>query len=496
MTGNKKYGIDTDDADRETRDAMDEFVKTEQTRDWSYEELQRKYNHLKEVVSRNFPTLWFALEFALSVKSIMNVKGINLPFIGIFLGPPSSMKTFVVELFRKYDKFTLYTDEFSPRALVSHNSGLKEKDLRKIDLLPRIRNKLFLTPELSPMFSAKDDDLLSIIGRLTRVSDGSGYANDSGAQGHRGYAGEMMFSWLGAAVNIPYKVHKLMSFLGPKLYFFRLPWVEVSEEEYFRTRNDDFHSKKQEIEVALLEYLYYFEMNPAIILEEESESDRIVWNGHSDDSEEDYEDNRLPKVKTCQEFDDNKAHKIIIKLCVMLAHLRAFVPTFQTYGTQGADYGYALPTIEDPSRAITQMRNLARGHAVSQGRLSITLDDISIVMHTVFSSTTLERVKLLELLIEKDGIITTGVVCENLGVSRPTARRTMTELKASGLVDYTTPPEEEESYNVEMGIVLKQEFEWFLSPEFKEVNAKLLKEKYPPHTYVKIESVGTNEDNV
>jgi DNA-binding transcriptional ArsR family regulator len=493
----RKHGIDTDEYDRETSDAMDEFVKSELDKDWSYEELQRKYNRLKEVVLKNFPTLWFTLEFALSVKTIMNVKGINLPFIGILLGPPSSMKTFVVELFRKYDKFTLYTDEFSPRALVSHNSGLKEKDLRKIDLLPRIRNKLFLTPELSPMFSAKDDDLLSIIGRLTRVSDGSGYANDSGAQGHRGYAGEMMFCWLGAAVNIPYKVHKLMSFLGPKLYFSRLPWVEVSEEEYFRTRNDDFHSKKQEIETALLEYLYYFEMNPAIILEEETESERVIWNGHSDDStEEDYENNRLPKIKTCPEFDDDKTHKIIIKLCTMLAHLRAFVPTFQTYGTQGADYAYALPTIEDPSRAIQQMRNLAKGHALSQGRLSITLDDIPIVMHTVFSSTTLERVKLLGLLIKENGTLTTGIVCENLGVSRPTARRTMTELKASGLVDYTTSPEEEERNDIEMGIVLKQEFNWFLSAEFKEVNAKLLKEKYPPPTYVKKENVGTNEDNV
>jgi hypothetical protein len=372
----------------------------------------------------------------------MNIKGLNLPFIGILLGPPSSMKTFIVELFRKYDKYTLYTDEFSPRSLVSHNSGLKEKDLRKIDLLPRIRNKLFLTPELSPMFSIKDDDLLSIIGRLTRVSDGSGYTNDSGAQGHRGYTGEMMFIWLGAAVNIPYKVHKLLSALGPKLYFFRLPWVLTSEDEYFSSRNDDFHKKKQEIEIALLEYLYYFEMNPAIILEEESEYDRVIWNGHGDDSE-DSEDKRLPKVSMYPELDNNKAHKIIIKVCIMLSHLRAFVPTFQTYGTQGTEYAYTLPLIEDPSRAMTQMRNLARGHALSQGRTSITLDDIPIVMHTAFSSATLERVKLFELLIKNNGAVTTSDICEDSGTSRPTARRTMTELKASGLVRYTVSPEEE-----------------------------------------------------
>lgn len=123
----KKYGIDTDEFDKETHDAIDEFVKAEQARDWSYEELQQKYENLKAVTLKNFPNIWFGLEFALSIKSIMNIKGINLPFIGILLGAPSSMKTFIVELFRKYDKYTLYTDEFSPRALVSHNSGLKER---------------------------------------------------------------------------------------------------------------------------------------------------------------------------------------------------------------------------------------------------------------------------------------------------------------------------------------------------------------------------------
>ena len=149
------------------------------------------------------------------------------------------------------------------------------------------------------------------------------------------------------------------------------------------------------------------------------------------------------------------------------------------------------PIIEDPSRAMTQMRNLARGHALSQGRLSITLNDIPIVMHTAFSSATSERVKLFELLIKKSGTITTSDICEDSGTSRPTARRTMTELKASGLVDYTVSPEEEEQHNIETGIVLKSDFKWFLSPEFKDLNNKLMKEKYPPHTHDKSESGNT-----
>jgi hypothetical protein len=154
------------------------------------------------------------LEFALSVKTVLNIKGNTLPFIGILLGPASSMKTLIIELFREYE-LTLYADSFSPKSIVSHNSGVSEEELRKIDLLPKMRNRLFLTPELSPLFAARDDDLLLVLSILTRIADGNGYESFSGAKGHRGYSGEMMFTWLGAAVDIPYKVHKLFGNLGP-----------------------------------------------------------------------------------------------------------------------------------------------------------------------------------------------------------------------------------------------------------------------------------------
>ena len=72
-------------------------------------------------------------------------------------------------------------------------------------MLPKIKNKFFLTPELAPTFAAREDDLLQTLGVLTRVADGHGYESDSGAQGHRGYNEDIMFSWLGAAVDIPYK---------------------------------------------------------------------------------------------------------------------------------------------------------------------------------------------------------------------------------------------------------------------------------------------------
>ena len=136
------FGIDTDEFDKEVREGAEEFVKQEIAKAWRYEELRNKDQNLKAVTLKNLPNLWPGIEFALSVKSILNIKGLTLPFIGIILGPPSSMKTVAVDLFKGY-KHVFYTDNFSPRSLVSHNSGKTEKELRRIDLLPKLRNKLF-----------------------------------------------------------------------------------------------------------------------------------------------------------------------------------------------------------------------------------------------------------------------------------------------------------------------------------------------------------------
>ena len=114
---------------------------------WTLEEwnetLIEKYQNLYKIVDESIPELWLALEFALSIKTIMNIKNCSLPFSGIILGAPSSLKTVIVELF-KYWKNSYYTDNFSAKSLVSHYAGVEEKKLKEIDMLPKIKDKLFL----------------------------------------------------------------------------------------------------------------------------------------------------------------------------------------------------------------------------------------------------------------------------------------------------------------------------------------------------------------
>lgn len=409
--------------------------------EWQVGVLER-HQRLKTAAKANLPNLWPGLEFVLSAKSILNIKGCTLPFAGILLGPPSCLKTVNIELFRKWPQ-TYYTDNFSARSFVSHSTAVSREQLQEIDMLPRIRNKLFLTPELAPTFAAKDEELIQVLGIMTRILDGHGYESDTGAHGHRGYNERMMFVWLGAAVDIPRKVHKHLATLGPKLYFLRLSAFNKSEDDYFKQLGDDFEAKIKEIHTALFEYLKYFESCPRAVIE-----------------------NEVPKILWDDTKDEESAVRQIIKLGQLLAHLRGVVSTWETQGTQGSDYSYCMPTIEEPGRAITQLRNLARGHALIKGRNSITSDDIPIVIKVVLSTASIERATIFDILISHKGTLTTSVITRSLNVTAHTAHRTMTELSALGLVDSTaltnTP-------NSEKKITLKADFSWFLSEEFQKL---------------------------
>lgn len=213
--------------------------------------LNEKYDNLMKVIQENLPQLKLQIELQLSVKSILNIKDCTLPLAVIVLGAPSSLKTQGIELFRKW-LYTYYTDYFSARSFVSHNTSVTREQLKEIDLLPKIKDKMFLTPELAPTFGSKDDDLFQLLGIITRIVDGHGYFSNSGAHGGRGYSGPMMFVWIGAAVEITKRVHKYLSTLGPKLYFLRLPKEIYAnpENEYLKQLKGVSFNKKVNVSMT------------------------------------------------------------------------------------------------------------------------------------------------------------------------------------------------------------------------------------------------------
>lgn len=437
--------------------------------------LQTKYQHLKTTADEQLPGVWLPLEFAISIKCILNIKGITIPFIGIVLGPPSSFKSVAVDM-PKHARDTFSTDNFSPKAFVSHNSNMSEDELRENDLLPKMKDKLFLVSELAPLFTTKEDELANVLGIIMRIADGNGYWSDTGARGHRGYDGPLMFVWLGAAVDIPYKVHKMLSALGPKLYFLRLPMSVEDENSLLHSmQQEDFPIRIRKVKEALFDYLEYLESCPKMSTDPESGIPKLEWNSVD------------PKQEQAQRY--------IIYLAELLAYLRGTVSTWETEGTQGLEYAYASRNVEHPRRAITQLHNLAKGHALSQGRDHITVDDdLPLIVKVVLSgAASIERVKVLDKLLggARGQMYSASDVADAIGTSIKTAKRTMAEFKALGLVELTELGSVGEPL---IQIRLKDDLEWFFDPVFKK-----LKGDYMPGNFKEFlidkKKKGKNKDN-
>ena len=131
-------------------------------------------------------------------------------------------------------------------------------------------------------------------------------------------------------------------------------------------------------------------------------------------------------------------------------------------GSQGSDYTYTISQREVPRRAVTALSNLARAHALLNGRNYITLEDVPIVVKTAMDSAQIERVSMFNLLIAHSGKLTTTQILQSLNVARKTVLRTMTELKAISLVEIEDFHEPGQN-NISKRMVLNPRLEWMLS---------------------------------
>src|SRR5262249_11860117 len=122
-------------------------------------------------------------------------------------------------------------DDFTPAAFVSHAANRTTKALEKIDLLPRIKDKVMLTKELAPLFRNDEKEQRANFARLTSVLDGNGYTTNSGTHGQRGYEGRFVFHWIGATTPIPDHTHRVMAQLGNRILFYETTGKEPTEEE-------------------------------------------------------------------------------------------------------------------------------------------------------------------------------------------------------------------------------------------------------------------------
>jgi len=360
---------------------------------------------LKEVIAQYFPDSWFEFKACLSTYCTLSLKNLNGCPTLILVGMPSSEKT-TDESFLYGHNLSYVSDEFSPRSFVSHSVSVKKEELENIDLLPKLKNKCLITPELAPLFEAPREKLIENISILTRILDGEGYNKDTGAQGHRGYSGDYKFAWLGATTPLRNNFWSVAGKIGNRLFFLNMSEKNRGSEEYLKIFTDDqqYEEKVKICRGAVNSFLKnFFKKYPVRSLSWDNKQDVFIL-------------------------------KSIINYAELLSKLRGSLVAWKSKEERG-EYEHTFPIIEEPPRAINALINFARGHALINGRDYLHSEDLELVKRICMSSMPYDRHKILQLLLRHEGRLTTQVIENELHCSQDTALRTMKIFQVLGVVD-------------------------------------------------------------
>ena len=393
----------------------------------------------RSIIKSNFPELLFPAEIGLSIISQLLIQDITNPFALVLVDVPSSGKTITINFFSEIDGLTYATDKFTPASFISNATNVKKHELPKIDLLPRLRYKMFLIRDLSVIFSKPEESLNECLGILTRVLDGEGLNTDSGAHGQRYYVGEYLFMILAGSTPVPPRVWKMMGNLGSRLFFLNMGAKEKSETELANQVTTLAYKEKEKIcrltTKNFINTLWY------------KSQKGIDWD----------------KTRDKQEY------KVIVARCArLLARLRGVINVWKDRTRESEAYDYTNPVIEMPDRINQLFYNICRGHAVIHGRTQINKEDLKLIVELAIDSSPTTRAKLFRKLLENNGVMKTSDVESALKCSKPTALKEMEALKILD-VCYITENSYGEVGEPEKEIHLTEDFKWFLSEECKTI---------------------------
>jgi len=384
----------------------------------------------REVVERNFPGLWFVVEAILSVIATLFIEDIINPASLFLIGAASSSKGTVLDMLRGLIRI-YWSDEFTPSAFVSETANKTEDELKKIDLLPRIKDKALVVPELAPIFGARSDVLKKTISVLTRVLDGEGYTRDAATAGNRGYLGPHRFVFLGASTPFEDHVWRILGKLGNRLCILVMP----------ETDDDDFPKDFSRV------------LREEKSVKEKLEEARVVVCDVLD---------QLESLKVV-DWDREKDPQEVVEKISLLAELSGGLRgNIQRVRCDNGQYERGFKQIESPKRFTILLYNIARGRALVNGRMNIDDSDLELVREIALSSCPYGRYRLMKFLISNGGEVETIAVEELLGCSKAYALDLMRDLEELGVVNVfeRTPPQ---GGRIKM-IQLKPEYKAVLLP--------------------------------
>jgi hypothetical protein len=386
-----------------------------------------------ETVGECFPTIVEETKIALSVTATLLLEDPKNPVAVNFEGPPSSLKTTIADFFDGADDKVYRSDKFTPRSFVSHSAAVSREKLEQVDLLPRIRHKLFVVPELAPLFGLRNEDLLENFTILTRVFDGAGLLTDSGVHGRRGHSGDYYFAWLGCTTPIPHRVWATMGKLGSRLLFVEMPDDDPSESALVHEIAGGA-SYKDRVEACRRAVLAFLDE----LWESTGGVRGVSWDRNAD---------------------PQPIMVAIAAYAKLLCRLRGTLSIWREGSGDNETYNFTTPIIEKPHRALSLLYALARGHALVHGRRQLNRDDLAIVDRVALESAPNDRRAVMRLLIAKLGVVTTRDVQTALTCSAPTARAILEALSLLKIGRFRNPGPPEPA-----SLTLADSLRWVLEP--------------------------------
>jgi hypothetical protein len=370
---------------------------------------------VRRVVGENFPQILEETIACLSVAATLLLEDQQNPVAVNLEGPPSSAKTTLLDFLDTAGADKVYkSDKFTPKSFVSHSASVSREKLEQVDLLPRIRHRVLLVPELAPLFGLRNEDLLENFSILTRVLDGQGLTTDSGVHGQRGHTGDYLFAWIGCTTPIEHRVWKTMGKLGSRFLFFEMPNGEHSDAELVHdvAGGESYRARVDACRDAVACFLENLWMDTGGVR-------GVKWDRSRD-----------PKPVMLR----------IAAYAKVLARLRGTISVWREGSGDDETYNFTSPVIEAPHRAVSLLDALARGHALVHGRFQLAEEDLPLVARAALESTPNDRRAVMRLLLRSDeGIVATGDVEKALRCSAPTARAILETLDKLGIGQFANP---------------------------------------------------------
>ena len=381
-------------ATEETMLQSDSNAQATESKDW------------KVVVGEHFPGLVPSVAACVATACSLILSDLsNCPAL-VLVGQPSSSKTTILEFINPSCSYR--SDNVTPRAFVTHAANIKKAELEKIDLLPRLKHKLWLVKDLAPIFSKRLDELTETVGVVTRILDGRGYQSDTGAQGQRGHTGDYRFGILAATTLLDPRIWKVMSRLGPRLLFLHVDAGQQSEEDQLEMIMGKI-SYSEKVEACRQAVTAHLEA----VCNQHGGFGGMTWNNEA--------------------VDDLEMKRTIVQLANLGVKLRSQpARERQERDNEGVEF---IPQLrEGPARYLSLLYTLARGHAISDGRTMLAPADVAMVVRVALSSAPEELRLLLQAVLDSREPISTQQAARAIGCSLPTAANAVATLGAQGIL--------------------------------------------------------------